>query len=74
MGSYSFFNQGVDIHAATAFRVPTKHVSLRSLLTVFLNGSGGIDGVVNGLGGPTTGVSGVPIQVISYPPLVVPGS
>ena len=26
MGSYSFFNQDVDIHAATAFRVPTKGV------------------------------------------------
>ena len=69
MGSYSFFNQGVDIHSSTAFRVPTTGVALHSLLTVFLNGSGGIDSVVNGTGGAVdagTG-SGVPSQVVSYP-------
>ncbi len=70
MGSYSFFNQNVDIHAATAFRVPTRGgTALHSLLTVFLNGSGGIDSVVNGTGAPVnaTSGSGVPSMVISYP-------
>jgi hypothetical protein len=46
-------------------------VSLHSLLTVFLDGSGAIDGVVNGLGGRAV-ASGTPVQVISYPPLVLP--
>ena len=50
MGSYSFFNQGVDIHNSMAFRVPTSGVALHSLLTVYLNGSGGIDSIVNGVG------------------------
>jgi len=71
MGSYSFFNHNVDIHASTAFRVPPRGVALHSLLTVFLNGSGAIDSVVNGLGGAAV-VSGTPVQVISYPPLVLP--
>ena len=47
MGSYSFFNQGVDIFAANAFEVPTTLPagSLHDLLTIFLdatNGKGGI--------------------------------
>src|SRR5581483_3471111 len=53
MGSYSFFNQGVDIHSATAFRVPTRPgVRLHDLLTIFLStaGFGGIDHVVNDTG------------------------
>jgi hypothetical protein len=68
MGSYCFFNQGVDIHAANAFEVPTTLAagSLRDLLTVFLTGSGRIDNVINGTGGPTT-ASGVPTTVVSYP-------
>ncbi|HEX9114641.1 MAG TPA: adenylyl cyclase, partial [Anaerolineae bacterium] len=47
LGSYSFFNQGVDIHAARAFEVPvTAGVKMHDLLTVFLNGKGAIDHVV----------------------------
>jgi hypothetical protein len=39
MGSYSFFNQGVDIFAAHAFEVPTTLPagSLHDLLTIFLD-------------------------------------
>ena len=39
MGSYSFFNQGVNIYAANAFEVPVTLApsSLNDLLTVFLN-------------------------------------
>ena len=59
MGSYSFFNQGVDIYAARAFEVPTTLPpgSLHDLLTVFLDpsdGKGGILNVVNDTGGSST--------------------
>ena len=69
LGSYSFFNQGVDIHNAAAFRTPTSGVKLQSLLTVFLNGAGGIDSIVNGVGAPVSSAtgSGVPSNLISYP-------
>ncbi len=41
MGSYSFFNQGVDIFAANAFEVPATlpPSSLHDLLTIFLDAS-----------------------------------
>jgi len=73
MGSYSFFNQGVDIFAANAFEVPTglPPGSLNNLLTVFLdpvNGKGGILNVVNGTGGSSTIANpDVPVTVVSYP-------
>jgi hypothetical protein len=70
MGSYSFFDLGIPIESATAFQVPdSPGVQLRDLLTVFLNGSGGIEHVVNDTGAavsPATG-SGVPSDVVSYP-------
>ena len=39
MGSYSFFNQGLDIYAANAFEVPSSLPagSLRDRLTIFLD-------------------------------------
>jgi hypothetical protein len=73
MGSYSFFNQGVDIFAANAFVVPTTLPagSLKDLLTIFLdatNGKGGILNVVNGTGGSSTIANpDVPVTVVSYP-------
>ncbi len=72
MGSYSFFNQGVNIYAAHAFEVPTtlKPGSLHDLLTVFLStaGSGGILNVVNDTGGASTIANpDVPVTVVSYP-------
>jgi len=73
MGSYSFFNQGVDIFAAHAFEVPTglPPGSLHDLLTIFLdasNGKGGILNVVNDTGGPSTIANpDVPVTVVSYP-------
>jgi hypothetical protein len=51
MGSYSFFNQGLPIHATEAFSVPNEPgISMNDLITVFLNGDGGIDSVVDGVG------------------------
>jgi hypothetical protein len=73
MGSYSFFNQGVNIYAAHAFEVPTTLPpgSLHNLLTVFLDpthGSGGILNVVNDTGGSSTIANpDVPVTVVSYP-------
>ena len=53
LGSYSFFNQGMDIFSATAFSVPdTPGVQLHDVFTRFLNGLGGIDHVVNDTGAP----------------------
>jgi hypothetical protein len=73
MGSYSFFNQGIDIYADNAFVVPTTLApgSLHNLLTIFLdpnNGKGGILNVVNGIGGSSTIANpDVPVTVVSYP-------
>jgi hypothetical protein len=72
MGSYSFFNQGVDIFAANAFEVPTTAgVRLHDLLTIFLDpssGRGGIRNVVNGVGGSSTIANpDVPVTVVDYP-------
>jgi hypothetical protein len=72
MGSYSFFNQGVDIFAAHAYEVPTTPgISMHDLLTVFLDpahGKGGILNVVNDTGGPSTIANpDVPVTVVRYP-------
>ena len=73
MGSYSFFNQGVEIYAAHAFEVPITLPagSLRDLLTVFLDavhGNGGILHVVNNTGGSSTKANpDTPVTVVSYP-------
>jgi hypothetical protein len=72
MGSYSFFNQGVNIYAAHAFEVPgtLPASSLHDLVTIFLStaGSGGILNVVNDTGGPSTITNpDIPVTVVSYP-------
>ena len=73
MGSYSFFNQGIDIFAAHAFEVPDTLPpgSLNDLLTIFLDavhGKGGILNVVNDTGGPSTIANpDTPVTVVSYP-------
>src|SRR5438874_2910203 len=73
MGSYSFFNQGVNIYAAHAFEVPETLPAgvLHDLLTVFLDpvhGSGGILNVVNDTGGSSTAANpDVPVTVVNYP-------
>jgi hypothetical protein len=72
MGSYTFFNQGVDIFADNAFVVPTRQsVSMNDLLTIFLdvtNGHGGIRNVIDGVGGSSTAANAdVPVTVVHYP-------
>jgi hypothetical protein len=73
MGSYSFFNRGLNIYAANAFEVPTALPagSMHDLLTIFLdpvNGKGGILNVINGIGGSSTIANpDTPVTVVSYP-------
>jgi hypothetical protein len=68
MGSYSFFDQGVDIHNAMAFEAPdTPGVQFHDILTVFLTGSGGIDSVINGTGAAVASGFGGPSDIVSYP-------
>jgi len=73
MGSYSFFNQGVDIFATNAFEAPATLApgSIRDLLTIFLDashGKGGILHVISGAGGSSTIANpDVPVTVVSYP-------
>ncbi len=67
LGSYSFFNQGVDIHSASGFEVPVASgVKLHDVLTVFLNGSGGIDHVVNDTGAAVNNTNQV-TNIVSFP-------
>jgi hypothetical protein len=71
MGSYSFFNQGINIEASEAFQVPvTPGVQMHDLLTIFLStaGFGGIEEVINGTGGSSTIANpDTPVDVVSYP-------
>ncbi|MGA3088918.1 MAG: hypothetical protein ABSD75_09915 [Terriglobales bacterium] len=72
MGSYSFFDQGVNLYAANAFEVPSTlpAASMNDLLTIFLNtsGSGGILNVIDNTGGSSTIANpDTPVTVVSYP-------
>ncbi len=72
MGSYSFFDQGVPIYSAEAFQAPdTPGVQFNDLLTVFLNattGMGGINSVINGVGGASTAANkDTAVDVTTYP-------
>lgn len=68
MGSYSYFNQGLDIHATQAFSAPQRSgVAFHDLLTRFLDGTGGIDSVINGTGGVVNATNPGPAMVVNYP-------
>jgi hypothetical protein len=68
LGSYSFFNQGVDIQDAMAFQAPkTSGVQFHDAFTQFLNGSGSINSVINGTGAAVNSTSHGPSDVVSYP-------
>jgi hypothetical protein len=67
MGSYCYFNVGPDIRASSGFEVPvTPGVQLHAILTVFLNGNGGIDHVVNDTGAAVNASNQV-TNIVSYP-------
>jgi len=68
LGSYSFFNQGVAIFSALAFQAPdTSGVQFNDIFTRFLNGSGGINSVINGTGAAVDSASPGPSDVVAYP-------
>jgi len=72
MGSYSFFNQGINIFAANAFEVPSTLPagSMHDMLTIFLStsGAGGIQNVINGIGGSSTSANpDTAVTVVNYP-------
>jgi hypothetical protein len=72
IGSYSFFNQGPDIHSANGFVVPTKLApgSVQDAFTIFLStaGFGGIDNVIDNTGGSSTIANpDTVVPVVSYP-------
>ncbi len=68
LASYCFFNQGVPIESATAFRVPVAPgVQLNDVLTRFLNATGSIDHVVNDTGAPVTSDNPGPSDVVTFP-------
>ncbi len=68
LGSYSFFNQGVDIADAMAFQAPkTSGVQFHDIFTQFLSGSGSINSVINGTGAAVNAASHGPSNVVSYP-------
>ncbi len=70
MGSYSFFNR-ISIFATQAFQSLATGVHFHDIFTLFLDkvhGSGGIDSVINGTGGPSTAANAdTPVDVIDYP-------
>ena len=72
MGSYSFFDQGVNIFAANAFEVPTtlppgKHERSAHGLPQH-RGFGGILNVINNTGGSSTIANpDTPVTVVSFP-------
>jgi hypothetical protein len=72
MGSYVvFINTSATLYDAEAFQSPdTPGVQFHNVFGVWIAGSGGLDSVVNGTGGPVTSTSPgtvEPVDVTSYP-------
>jgi hypothetical protein len=72
MGSYVvFINTSATLHVTSAFQAPqTPGVQFHDAFGVWIVGSGGIDSIVNGVGGPATSTTPgkvEPVDVVSYP-------
>ena len=72
MGSYVVFIQtSATLHDAEAFQAPhTPGVQFHNVFGVWIAGSGGLDSIVNGVGGPVTSTNpGTvrPVDLVSYP-------
>jgi hypothetical protein len=72
MGSYVVFTQTTaTLHDAEAFQAPdTPGVQFHNVFGVWITGSGGLDSIINGTGGPATSTNPgtvVPVDVTSYP-------
>jgi len=72
LGSYVVFIQTTaTLHDAEAFQAPhTSGVQFHDVFGVWIAGSGGLDSIINGVGGPDTSANpGIvePVDVVSYP-------
>jgi hypothetical protein len=72
MGSYVVFIQtSATLHDAEAFQAPhAPGVQFHDVFGVWISGSGGLDSIVNGVGGPVTSTNPgtvEPVDVVSYP-------
>jgi hypothetical protein len=72
MGSYVVFIQTTaTLHDAEAFQAPhTAGVQFHDVFGVWISGSGGLDSLVNGVGGPVTSTNPgtvQPVDLVSYP-------
>jgi hypothetical protein len=72
MGSYVVFSQTpATLHDAEAFQAPdTPGVQFHNIFGVWITGSGGLDSIINGTGGPVTSTDPgtvEPVDVASYP-------
>jgi hypothetical protein len=72
MGSYVvFIDTSATLHVSQAFESPdTPGVQFHNVFGVWISGSGGLDSIVNGVGGPVTSTSPgtvEPVDVTSYP-------
>jgi hypothetical protein len=72
MGSYVvFIDTTATLHDAAAFEAPdTPGVQFHNIFGVWIAGSGGLDSIINGTGGPVTSTSPgtvEPVDVPSYP-------
>jgi hypothetical protein len=72
MGSYVVFTQTTaTLYDAEAFQAPkAPGVQFHDVFGVWIAGSGGLDSVVNGVGGPVTSTNPgtvAPVDVVSYP-------
>ncbi len=72
MGSYVvFINTTATLFDAEAFEAPVApNVQFHNVFAVWIVGSGGLDSVINGVGGPATSTNPgkvVPVDVTSYP-------
>ncbi len=72
MGSYVVFIQTTaTLHDAEAFQAPhAAGVQFHNVFGVWISGSGGLDSIVNGVGGPVTSTNPgtvQPVDLVSYP-------
>ncbi len=72
MGSYVVFvSASATLHVTEAFQVPqAAGVQFRDVFGLWIGGTGGLDSIINGTGGPatdTTDANNAPVDVVSYP-------
>jgi hypothetical protein len=72
MGSYVvFIDTTATLHVTEAFQAPqTAGVQFHDVFGLWIGGTGGLDSIINGTGGPatnTTDANNAPVDVVSYP-------